>query len=112
LKLYRSRGVPRVALVPLIVLFAAISACATYKKCGFNGCAGDAQITADVQALIGKYPSLEAPNIVRIQTVDHVVYLYGQVDTDLQRLMAQEIALSVTGVRRVVNSIGLEFEGR
>ena len=58
------------------------------------------------------YPSLQAPNSVRVQTIDHVVYLYGQVDTELQRLMAQDVAQAVPGVRRVVNSIGLEFEGK
>jgi osmotically-inducible protein OsmY len=99
-------------IVPITLLIGTLSGCATYHKCGFGECAGDSKITAAVNASIRNYPSLEAPNVVRVQTIDHVVYLYGQVDTDLQRLMAQDVALAVPGVTRVVNSIGLEFEGK
>jgi osmotically-inducible protein OsmY len=99
-------------IVPITLLLGMLSGCATYRKCGLGGCAGDASITAAVNASMRSYPSLEAPNSVRVQTIDHVVYLYGQVDTDLQRLMAQDVAIAVPGVKRVVNSIGLEFEGR
>jgi osmotically-inducible protein OsmY len=94
------------------LLVGMLPGCATYQKCGFSGCPGDAKLTAAVNASMRNYPSLEAPNSVRVQTIDHVVYLYGQVGTDLQRLMAQDVAIAVPGVKRVVNSIGLEFEGR
>jgi len=42
-----------------------------------------------------------------VQTLDHVVYLNGVVDTDTQRLMAESIAQQAKGVTKVVNSIGL-----
>jgi osmotically-inducible protein OsmY len=104
------RSIP--VLMAISVLSEVLSGCASYQKCGFSGCARDRTITAAVEASIRSYPSLEAPNVVRVQTIDHVVYLYGQVDTDLQRLMAQDVALAVPGVARVVNSIGLEFDGK
>ena len=94
------------------VLTGALSACAEYRKCGFTGCAGDAKIAADVRTLIHQYPALEAPNSVRVQSMDHVVYLYGQVDTELERSMAESVARAVPEVRRVVDSISLSNAGR
>jgi osmotically-inducible protein OsmY len=90
-----------------VILMGALPACAVYRKCGFAGCPGDAKITADVRALLNQHPALEPPNLLSVQTVDHVVYLSGVVDTDLQRQMAESVALEATGVAKVVNSIGL-----
>jgi len=89
-----------------------VNACATYSRCGFARCPGDASITALVRSRITQYPSLEAPNSVRVETHDHVVYLYGQVNTELERAMADSVALAVPGVTRVVDSIGLDDVGR
>jgi len=50
---------------------------------------------------------LQPPNLIQVQTLDHVVYLSGLVDTDFQQQMAQSVALQAPGVSRVVNSIGL-----
>jgi osmotically-inducible protein OsmY len=99
-------------LIVAAVLTGALSACAEYRKCGFTGCAGDAKIAADVRTLIHQYPALEAPNSVRVQSMDHVVYLYGQVDTELERSMAESVARAVPEVRRVVDSISLSNAGR
>jgi osmotically-inducible protein OsmY len=79
----------------------------TYEKCGFSGCPGDAAITANVRGLFDRHPALQAPNLLSVQTLDHVVYLSGVVDTDLERQMAESVALEATGVVRVVNSIGV-----
>ena len=102
----------RFACWGLIAVTGVLSGCASYQKYGLSGCRTDKKITVAVEAVIHQYPSLEAPNQIRVQTVDHVVYLYGQVSTDLQSEMAQQAALSVDGVTRVVNSISLGFEGR
>jgi hypothetical protein len=90
-----------------IVLTGALSACAVYKKCGLSGCPGDADITAEVQGLFDKHPELEPPNLLHVQTLDHVVYLTGVVDTDLERQMAESVAHEAPGVTKVINSIGL-----
>jgi len=47
-----------------------------------------------------------------VQTIDHVVYLYGLVATDLQRQTAESIARQVPNVTKVVNSIGTSGNGR
>jgi osmotically-inducible protein OsmY len=86
-----------------LVIAGALSGCATFEKCGFEGCPGDAQITADVKALFDKHPELETS--IDVQTLDHVVYLYGLVDTHLESEIAKSVALKAPGVTRVVSSI-------
>jgi len=100
------------ALALAIVLTGALPGCALVRKCGFSGCPGDAQITAQVRALISQHPALEPPNLVHVQSLDHVVYLTGQVDTELERSMAESVAREVAGVTRVVNSINFSYEGQ
>jgi osmotically-inducible protein OsmY len=90
-----------------VVLAVALSGCAAYRKCGFEGCAGDAKIAAEVRALFQQHPVLQPPNLLTVQTLNHVVYLYGLVDTDYEREIAELVALQAPGVAKVVNSIGI-----
>jgi osmotically-inducible protein OsmY len=85
--------------------------CAVYGNCGFAGCPGDAKITAEVRALITQTPALMPPNLIHVETLDHVVYLTGQVNTDLTRSIADSVARAVAGVTRVVDSIGIDDVG-
>ena len=93
------------------ILTGSLCGCAVYRKCGWNGCAGDARITADVRARLNQYPELEPPNLIYVQTLDHVVYLTGQVNTDTERMLAKSVALEAAEVNRVVNSINLSYQG-
>ena len=92
--------------------WAALVACAPYEKCGFAGCPGDAQITADVRALFDRHPELGPPGLLSVKTLDGVVYLYGVVNTDLVRDQAESIASQAHGARKVVNSLGVTNAGR
>jgi osmotically-inducible protein OsmY len=94
------------------IVVAGFCGCAAYRKCGFSGCAGDAKITAEVSALFNQYPALEPPNLLNVQTLDRVVYLTGQVNTDTERDLAKAVALQVVGVRQVINSINVSYQGR
>ncbi len=94
----------------LAVTLSAVEGCAAiaaYRKCGGAGCPGDAAITADVRRLFQQHPSLQPPNQVDVQTIDHVVYLYGLVDTDMERQLAGSVAREAAGVSKVVNTVGL-----
>jgi osmotically-inducible protein OsmY len=102
-----SRHTPLSAFTFTIILMVTLSGCAAYRKCGFDGCPGDAEITAEVRSLFNQHPVLEPPNLLSVETLDHVVYLNGLVDTDLERMMAESVARQATGVTKVVNSIGL-----
>jgi osmotically-inducible protein OsmY len=95
-----------------LLLSGALSACAAYEKCGFGGCPGDAELAASVRAAFEQHAELEPPNLLKIQSVDHVVYLYGLVDTDFQRQMAESVAHQAPGVNKVINSIGVSGNSR
>ena len=106
-----NRRIQLYTLALVLMLTSALPGCASYRKCGFGGCPGDAEITAQVHALFHQHPALEPPNLLEVHTLDHVVYLNGVVDTDLERQMAQSVAHEAKGVKRVVNSIGLSGGG-
>jgi osmotically-inducible protein OsmY len=91
----------------VLILTAALPGCATFAKCGFAGCPGDANITENVHELFDQHAELEPPNLIDVQTLDHVVYLYGMVSTELQRETAESVALEAGDVTRVVNSIAV-----
>jgi osmotically-inducible protein OsmY len=111
--MFNSRRAARLTwAVGLAVHLAGCSAIATYKACGFDGCTGDATVTRAVLALFAQHPAIEAPNLIDVQTLNHVVYLYGLVDTELQRRLAESVAREAPGVARVVNTIGLRNSAR
>jgi osmotically-inducible protein OsmY len=94
----------------IVGLGAALSGCAlykTYEECGLYGCADDAKITADIKARFSKRLDLE-PNVITVQTLDHVVYLYGLVSSSLEISTAESIAANVPGVTAVVSSVGAQ----
>jgi osmotically-inducible protein OsmY len=85
---------------------------AAWHKCGPAGCPGDAQLAAAVRARLDQHRELQAPNVLYVQALDGVVYLTGEVGTDLQRDIAATVAGEVPGARRVVNDVALEYPGR
>jgi len=102
------------ALHCLVALAAvwALSGCASFSRCGLEGCAPDREITAHVRTLLNQHEALEAPNLVTVQTLDRVVYLKGLVGTPYQKQLASYVASQADGVIRVVNLIGLENGSR
>ncbi|MGO9803743.1 MAG: BON domain-containing protein [Steroidobacteraceae bacterium] len=107
-------SVPRLVIYLLLSGIAgSLSGCAAYRvwqKCG-SGCPGDAQLAAQVRARIAQHTELLAPNEVDVRVLDGVVYLSGLVATDLQRDTAEAVARSAPGSPRVVDLIGLEYNG-
>ncbi len=101
-------------LTALILMAAPVLAGCAYSqaraKCDAGGCAGDAQITQQVQVLFRQHT--EFGTQLYVKTMDQVVYLTGQVNTDLQRDSAESLARGVTGVRKVVNNVAVSYGGR
>ncbi|MGO8858385.1 MAG: BON domain-containing protein [Steroidobacteraceae bacterium] len=93
-------------LASVFTLTGVLAGCATYEKCGLEGCAGDSKVTANVQSLLEQHPDLEE-NSIDVQTLDHVVYLTGMVATGLESEEANSVALEAPGVKRVVNLIAV-----
>jgi len=89
------------------ILSGALAGCATYTKCGIEGCAGDAKVTANVHAVLDRHPELGPPGAIEVQTLDHVVYLDGFVNSGLERRTAESLAQEVPGAARVVDSIAV-----
>jgi hypothetical protein len=97
------------ALGYALSLTATLSGCALYnasEKCGLHDCPGDAQITARVRSQLDRRSDLE-PNVITVQTLDHVVYLYGLMSSDVEIDTAESIARQVPGVTRVVSSMAV-----
>jgi osmotically-inducible protein OsmY len=88
----------------------ALGGCAS-RPCADSDCAADAQITAAVKAQLKQYRDLGPPNQISVSTHHGIVYLTGQVLTDLQRDKAQAAAEQVPGVEQVVNTIALSYSG-
>jgi osmotically-inducible protein OsmY len=91
----------------ILITMGAVAGCATYQNCRFGGCPGDADITANVHALLDKHPDLGPPNSIDVQTDNHVVFLYGMVSEGLQSREAEAVALAAPGVTQVENSIAV-----
>jgi osmotically-inducible protein OsmY len=95
------------ALPAILILAGALPGCAAYGKCGAGGCSGDAKITTNVQARFDQHSELGPPNLITVRTLNHVVYLSGEVSAGEFRDAAESVAREVPGVVRVVNSIAV-----
>ena len=85
---------------------------AAWRKCGFDGCPGDAQLSQAARSLLDQYPALGPPNRVYVTALDGVVYLSGQVQTDLQRSDAEAAVARAAPGHRIVDNIALSYNGR
>jgi osmotically-inducible protein OsmY len=93
------------AFAAALTVAAALPGCAVFPQS--SNAAVDQKITADVETRFGQHAELEAPNLLNVQTINHVVYLNGLVSTGLQRGDAELVANQVQGVDKVVNSIAV-----
>jgi osmotically-inducible protein OsmY len=96
---------PLYALAVVLLLSGCLPGCAVERKCGLEGCPGDANITANVQASINQHSDIGTE--VHVQTLDRVVYLSGFVSAGEMSETAEAVARHTPGVKRVVNSIGV-----
>jgi osmotically-inducible protein OsmY len=89
----------------VVLLLVGVTGCATYDKCGIEGCANDRKVTANVRAAFDEYPELGPPNSINVETLNHVVYLTGHVSAGEMRSTAESTAQKVAGVTRVEDTI-------
>ena len=98
---------PLYALASVLILAGILAGCATNRTCESGDCSDDAKITANIQAQLKQHPELQPPTLINVQTMDHVVYLYGKVSMGGQREEAESVAHETPGVTRVVDSINV-----
>jgi hypothetical protein len=94
-------------LASILILSGLLPGCAVERKCEAGGCSGDAKITANAQAQINQHPEFGPPYSIRVQTLDQVVYLSGEVNDGLFKRTAEDVARQTPGVTLVVNDISV-----
>jgi osmotically-inducible protein OsmY len=68
----------------------------------------DTDIAVDVaRAFSNVAPGLDLVEVIEVDVVDHVVLLRGQVPLVRDRVAAEQAALSIVGVRNVVNNVSV-----
>ena len=107
----RLRTLRVLALAMLLAQVAACTSFEAYRRCGRDGCPGDAAITRQVETLLKQHPDLGPPSMIYVSTSDRVVFLTGRSSTDLQRATVEALARQVPGVREVVNNIAFDNLG-
>jgi osmotically-inducible protein OsmY len=95
-----NRHKPFYSFASVLIFSGAIAGCATY-----GGDPGDAKITANVEKRLREDPETAPPNVIYVQTSNHVVYLSGLVDTRIEKEKAEADAREIAGVTDVVNTI-------
>jgi hypothetical protein len=98
---------PLHALSIVLLLSGVLPGCAAERNCGWGGCRADAQITAEIQKRLNRHSDLEGVDSIDVQTLDHVVYLSGEVSTGLMRDTAETIAQKTPGVTRVEDTVAV-----
>jgi hypothetical protein len=78
------------AVVAALIVAAALPGCVLIRQS--SSPPGAQKTTANVEKNFGKHAELEPPNLLNVQTIDRVVYLYGTVSTGLQREDAESVA--------------------
>jgi osmotically-inducible protein OsmY len=100
-----TKSTPLYTLAVVLLLSGFLPGCAVERKCGLEGCPGDAKIKANVKASMIQHPEI-GPRVY-VQTIDHVVYLSGFVSAGEMSDTAEDVARHTPGVTRVVNSIAV-----
>ncbi len=98
-----ARSLTYLALAVLVLMVQ--SGCSAFAPCQTAACENDRKLSAEVLWQLNHRASFD-PNSIRVQTYDGVVYLYGLVDTDFERVLAADIAM-VPGVREVRNELAV-----
>jgi osmotically-inducible protein OsmY len=87
------------------MLAGAAAGCADLRAHGSQSASADAMITADVETQLNLMADLGPPGSIKVQTLDHVVYLNGLVDGGLEKRTAEEAVLKIPGVEKVADDI-------
>ena len=90
--------------------FALAAASTVSAHASVHKTADDANIAVSITAALDTAPALGGESSIQVQSIGHVVYLHGLVDTYPQKALVEAIAEKTPGVDRVVNSLELRNE--
>jgi osmotically-inducible protein OsmY len=105
-----SRFKPFYTLAVASTLAGVLAGCADFRQCGSQSCASDTKLAADVETKLNQMPELGPPGSIRVQTINHVVYLDGQVDGGLEKRNAEAVVRRISGVEQVENDIDVQHD--
>jgi hypothetical protein len=89
-----------------IVVFAgALSGCATFDQCTPEHCSTDKQIKKDASNVVDQHEEFGPPGTVRVQVINGVAYLTGQVNSEFEIRNAEALVRQVANVKDVVNNL-------
>jgi osmotically-inducible protein OsmY len=109
----RIRIIYLVAMSALLVgSITTVSGCASFEKCEGTYCQVDKQITTDMNEQIRLHREFGPPADFHVQTLNGVLYINGQVDTDLVSRDMEAVARQINNVRDVVNNIVVRGNSR
>ena len=91
---------------------AALSGCAVFDKCSPENCSTDKQINKDVNELLAQHRELGPAGTVHVQTINGVVYLTGQLDSDFEIRNAEALVRQVANVKDVENNLNPRSNAR
>jgi len=107
-----ARGNGLGALAISVALLGAVGGCAVYGECGRQECPEETALRVAVEQRFSGYPQLRPPNQLYVQVRGHVVSLSGQVNSEVERRLAESVAREVPGITKVSNLIALSYSGR
>jgi len=96
----------RFSLSGWLIVSGVCCGCVGNPVCDAPACSEDTATTQDVRELLLAQPGITAYSL-DVLTRDHVVYLYGIVDTERERRTAESVARGAKGAGRVVDLIGV-----
>ena len=102
-----NRSKPLVASVLSIFFTNIIAGCASVDSHTLKSASADRAITSNVESLLDQHPEFGPPGAITVQTFNGIVYLYGEVDTGLEKRNAADIARQAAGVTKIANGISV-----
>jgi osmotically-inducible protein OsmY len=105
-----SRFKPFYTLAVASTLAGVLAGCADFRECGSQSCASDAKLATDVETKLNQMPELGPPGSIRVQTINHVVYLDGEVDGGLDKRNAEAVVRRIPGVEQIENDIDVQHD--
>jgi osmotically-inducible protein OsmY len=105
-----SRFKPFYTLAAACTLAGVLAGCADFRQCGSQSCASDAKLAADIKTKLNDMPELGPPGSIRVQTINHVAYLDGEVEGGLDKRNAEAAVRRIPGVAQVENDIDVQHD--
>ncbi len=101
-----------IAYILVCIMAAGLAGCAAFEKCSPENCATDAQIKADVDAMLTQHREFGPPAAFHMQIINGVVYMNGTVNSDFEMRNMEGFVRQINNVKDVVNNLNVRSNAR